>query len=235
MFDMHSHILFGVDDGAQKLTDSVALLKVMKSEGITDVMLTPHFYPQDTDIDEFLRIVYRNFAILKNITEKYNLPKIYLGCELLYFGGLGQSESLSKLCLNNSNYLLLELTDNIINDKLFSDLSALMNQSGIIPVIAHIERYCKAKNYKKLINFIVSNNLPVQVNASSFLVRFFRRPIKMLIKQNIPIILGTDSHSVDTRPPRMLEALKYIEKKYGAEYMKQLLKTSEIMKKKIIG
>lgn len=234
MFDIHSHILFGVDDGAKTLNDSIALLKAMKNQGITHVMATPHFYPQDTDIDDFFSAVNTSYAQLKSATEKMKLPKIYLGCELLYFSGIGQSESVSRLCLNKSNYLLLELTDNVIGENLFTDLSALMNQYGIIPLIAHIERYCKAKNYKKLLAFVVANKLPVQVNASSLLMKFFRKYINKLIKHNIPIILGTDAHSLDTRPPMMTEALRYIEKKYGTDYKRRLIKNSDVIFRKII-
>lgn len=234
LFDIHSHILFGVDDGAETLKDSIALLEKMWDEGLTCVMATPHFYPQDTDIVDFLTAVNKNFNILKKAIGDKNLPKLYAGCELLYFPGLGQSTSIGKLCLNNSNYLLLELTDNCINERLFADITALMKQSGIIPIIAHIERYCKAKNYKKLLSFVVQAGVPVQVNASSFLMKFFRRPIKKLIKLNIPIILGTDTHSIDTRPPKFSEALEYIEKKFGSDFKKQLLKNGDAMMRKII-
>lgn len=235
MFDIHSHILFGVDDGPKNIKESIDLLKMMKKEGINKVMATPHFYPQDTNISEFLQAVNRNFKILKNTAEKYGLPQLYLGCELLYFSGIGQSTSLDCLCLNDSHYLLLELTDNCINDRLFSDINLLMKQAGIIPIIAHIERYCKAKNFKKLLEFVVENNIPVQVNAASFTMFFFRRAIKKLIKYEIPIILGTDSHSVDVRPPRLIEALECIEKKYGKEYKEQILRNNEMIMKKIIG
>ncbi len=235
MLDIHSHILFGVDDGAKSLEDSIALLNIMKNEDINKIIATPHFYPQDTNIDDFLNLVRKNFKTLKTVALRKGLPDVYLGCELLYFVGMGQSTSLSKLCLNNSNYLLLELTDNCINEKLFSDISALMNQSGIIPIIAHIERYSRAKNFKKLLSFTAENKIPVQINATSFLMRIFKSPIKKIIKSNLTVILGSDTHSVDVRPPRYREALSFIEKKYGTEFKTKLLHTSKYFENKIIG
>ncbi len=234
MFDIHSHIIFGVDDGPKSLTESIHLIKTMKNEGITKIMATPHFYPQDTDLSSFLQIVNKNLKILQIEAKKNNLPDIYFGCELLYFSGLGQSTSLGSLCLNHSNYLLLELTDNCINDRLFSDIQSLIKQSGIIPIIAHIERYCKAKNFNKLITFVAQNNIPIQVNAASFSMLFFRRAIKKIIRHNIPIILGTDSHSVDLRPPKLKESLQIIEKKFGTEFKEQILRNNEKIMKKII-
>lgn len=235
MFDIHSHILFGVDDGAQTPEESVELLKKMQNENIDYVMATPHFYPQDTNLDDFLKVTRKNFTMLKKFAEKNHLPKIYLGCELLYFNGLGQSTSLNNLCLNNSEYLLLELTDGCINERLFSDISWLTSHSRITPIIAHIERYYRAKNFKKLIEFVVKEKIPVQINAASFLFRLFKRPIKKLIKSGALIVLGTDTHSIDMRPPRMTEALEYIEKKFGKDFKETLLKNSEFFKSKIIG
>ena len=107
LFDIHSHILFGVDDGPKNIKESLNLLEAMKNDGITKIMATPHFYPQDTDLSDFQKIVKQNFKILRTLAVQNNLPEIYLGCELLYFSGIGQSTSLGSLCLNNSNYLLL--------------------------------------------------------------------------------------------------------------------------------
>ena len=207
----------------------------MKNDGITKIMATPHFYPQDTDLSDFQKIVKQNFKILRTLAVQNNLPEIYLGCELLYFSGIGQSTSLGSLCLNNSNYLLLELTDNCINDRLFTDIKALIKHSGIVPIIAHIERYCKAKNFKMLLQFVSQNNIPIQVNAASFSMFFFRRAIKKIIKYKIPIILGTDSHSVDMRPPKLQEALQIIEKKYGVELKEQILSNNKKYMKKIVS
>ena len=234
MFDIHSHILPAIDDGAKDLNESIELLKMMKNDGITSVMATPHFYPQDTGLSEFLNESTLAFKRLKAKTANTNLPKIYLGCEMLYFDGVGNSTSLKSLCLNNSNFLLLELTDHAINDRLFENITALMKQSGIIPIIAHIERYCKAKNYKKFINFILENKIPIQLNAASFFVPVFKRPLKKLLKSGAFIVIGTDTHSVDTRPPKMTEALMYIEKKYGLEYKIRIMKSSELLFKKIV-
>ena len=234
MFDIHSHILPAIDDGAKDIDESLKLLKMMKNDGITTVLATPHFYPQDTGLEDFLSASITAFNKLKKHTANTDLPQIYLGCEILYFDGLGNSSSLRKLCLNKSNFLLLELTDYSINDRLFENLTALMKQNGIIPIIAHIERYCKAKNFKKLINFVIENKIPIQLNTASFFMRFFRRPLKKLLNSKAFIVLGTDTHSPDLRPPRLTDALNYIEKKYGEECKKRLIKSSELLLKKIV-
>lgn len=44
MTDIHSHILFGVDDGSDSVEESILILKKLKSVGFDKVILTPHFY-----------------------------------------------------------------------------------------------------------------------------------------------------------------------------------------------
>lgn len=47
MKDLHSHILYGIDDGAKTIDEAIEILKKAEKEGITDIVLTPH-YIKDT-------------------------------------------------------------------------------------------------------------------------------------------------------------------------------------------
>ena len=42
MVDIHSHIVFGVDDGARTIEDSLAMLELAAASGTTDIVATPH-------------------------------------------------------------------------------------------------------------------------------------------------------------------------------------------------
>ena len=43
MIDLHSHILFGIDDGSESLEESIKILETAKNNGVTDIVLTPHY------------------------------------------------------------------------------------------------------------------------------------------------------------------------------------------------
>ena len=43
MIDIHNHGLYGVDDGADSLKESLAMLRYAEKQGITDVIFTPHY------------------------------------------------------------------------------------------------------------------------------------------------------------------------------------------------
>ena len=53
-FDIHSHILPEVDDGATDIDNAVQLLEMAKENGISDILATPHFYPSEDSLEAFL-------------------------------------------------------------------------------------------------------------------------------------------------------------------------------------
>ncbi len=227
LFDLHSHILPEIDDGAKDMEESIQILKLMKEQGITDVIATPHFYPAEDNLDEFINATSSAYKDLKKQMVEKAFPNIYLGCELLYFSGISTSDAVYKFCLNNTKFLLIEFTDDCINESMFKDVLNLRDGLGIEPIIAHVERYCGAKKYKKFIKFLVAHKIPVQINADSVITPLFRRIIKKLLKAPLFCVIASDAHSVVQRPPKIKEALEHITKLYGEDYTSRLLSNSE--------
>ena len=233
IFDIHSHILPAVDDGAKTIEDSLLILAAMHRQGITDVIATPHFYPHHDNLEDYIKKTQSAFSELKNAIEDQNSPNIYLGCEILYYSGISKVSSLESFTINNSNYLLLELNPYIINKTLFNELLYLMQERGIIPIIAHVERYYKARSYKLLLEFIKENNILTQINASSFFVKRYNNVLEKLFSLDLVTYIATDSHSLEQRPPLMRRALEIISVKYGEETKLKLLKNADNLFKEI--
>lgn len=232
-FDIHSHILPGIDDGAKDITESAELINFMKKEGITEVIATPHFYPNEMSLGDFLE--HRNNAyetLCSNLDG--DIPRIYIGCEILYFKRMGASRELEELSLNNSKYILLELSDVHIDKYLFEDF-ALFAENGIVPIIAHIERYHKSRNFKKLLEEIKCRNYPVQINSSSLLQKKYRRAIKKVFKSGLFCVIATDTHSPKKRPPIIKSALQALRDDYGERIYHKVLRNNQILYKEITG
>mgnify|MGYP000010861118 FL=1 len=235
LLDIHSHILPAVDDGAFDISESLMLLEAMRLQGITDVIATPHFYPLDDNFNEYKERISNAYNLLLKETENKNLPRIFVGSEVLYYRYIGTSETVYELCLNRSQYLLLELTDECICKEFFDDIDNLVNKQRIIPIIAHLERYRNARNYKKLLKYIKENGILAQINASSLFSQSSRRATERLIKGGLVNFIATDAHSMKSRPPMMKPALEYISENIGAEYAGGFIRNSQILLEKITG
>ena len=206
---------------------------MMKNQGITDVIATPHFYADSDGLEEYKAKVTNAYNMLNSAIADTDLPKIYLGSEVLYYRYIGKSDSAYNFCLNNSDYLLLELSDNSIGAELFEDISDLSSNLGISPIIAHLERYYKYPAYKNLLKFIAENGILAQVNASSLFTPGYSKIAEKLIKNRLVNFIGTDAHSPDKRPPMMKQALRVISEKFGSEYASGFIRNSQTLLERI--
>ncbi len=226
MLDIHSHILPAVDDGAQNTEESLAILKAMYKQGIHNVVATPHFYPHRDSLEDFENRRSNAFTILKSIKET-EIPNIYLGCEILYYSGISRVSALKNFTLNGSEYILLELNPYLLNKTLFGEILYIIYERNLIPIIAHIERYYKARGYKDLLRFVKENKILTQLNATSFLSKKYEKTLDTLFRNGIPTFIATDSHSMEMRPPLLKHAFKIIENEYGTEVKQKLLKNAD--------
>lgn len=224
--DIHSHILYDIDDGAKDLEASLLLLKELKNQNVTDVIITPHFYPLSNTLDDFLSKRQTRFDKLLSLTKQNALPNIYLGCEILYYSGISNASCLEKFTLSGSKYILLEADYGLLN-KHFEYEILKLKESGFIPIIAHIERYHKANGYKKFLKFAKENHILLQVNATSFCAKHYARTLKKLVKEDLIGFIASDTHSITTRPPMIRDALSKISQLYGETYMQKLISRSQ--------
>ena len=110
MTDVHSHILFNIDDGSYSIEESIILLKELKSIGFTNVILTPH-YIKGSEYSANNQIKLERFTELKEEIKKQNIEiNIYLGNEIFVCNNILELlEREEIVSLNNTKYLLIEL------------------------------------------------------------------------------------------------------------------------------
>lgn len=220
MIDFHSHILPGIDDGSRSVEESIALLTQMREQGITTVVATPHFYADEQSVEMFLQ---RRTAAYDRLSVEYTdaLPQILLGAEVLYYNGISRLEGLEKLCIENTRVLLLELPFARWSSTVVHEVLEIANTMNIIVVLAHIERY---ERYQRsgVFDELYRNGIIMQVNASYFADRSTRRRALRQLRDGQIHLLGSDSHGIQNRPPRMNEAVEWIGKKYGVGILEEL-------------
>ena len=112
MIDFHTHILPHMDDGSQSLEQAREMIKREQAEGIQDIIATPHFYADRVGMDSFLSYREKSMQAVQKMMEKEmweRPPRIYGGAEVYYFPGIGRASEISKLCVEGTSLLLLEL------------------------------------------------------------------------------------------------------------------------------
>ena len=233
MIDIHSHVIFGVDDGAKTLEDSLALLKESKKQGVDCVYATPHFYTMDSDIETYKEKVNKNFNELKSNAQGEEYPEIYLGCELHYFRGIHKSQNLRDFALEGTDFILIELDHTEFTKKILDDIEDIPWYSGLKPILAHIERYSKCKGFDKLLKLIDHENIFSQITANSLFDNDYHKKTAIkLLKKGYVDFIASDMHNIKKRPPKMELAYKSLQKEIGVNKAEQFFSNSQnIMKK----
>lgn len=217
MVDFHSHILPKIDDGSRSVQESLELLKMLSEQGVETVVATPHFFADRESVDDFL--LRRQVAYKELCSElPQGMPKIVLGAEVKYYSGISRMENLRKLCIGDSNLLLLEMPMSKWTEYTLKELFELSSSRGITLVLAHIERYMSLQS-SDVLDRLLDSGILMQVNATFFTeLRTRRRALSMLRRNNIHF-LGSDCHRIPTRPPYIGDAVSAIEKKMGKEFV----------------
>lgn len=206
MKDIHNHLMFDIDDGSKSFEDSVNILKKMRSQNITDIVLTPH-YIIGTKYNCNNKEKQKKLELLQKTTD----IKLYLGNEVFLDNGIEEHiKSGDIMTINNSRYLLLEFP---LNKNLEFGIEMVDNliKKGYVPIIAHPERY----HYFELkdLEYLINTGCLLQGNITSLIEKYgkeARQNLEMLIKKHMIHLLGTDTHRNMNDLEQCYEKLKKI-------------------------
>lgn len=219
MIDLHTHILPGIDDGAKNAEQSIALIDLLLAQSVDEIALTPHFNPESTPMGEFLQ---KREAAFLRLQKELGDRKValYPASETRYSHVLLNYTDLTPICIENTRHLLLELPfSSTFEKKMFTDIGRLVDEHGITPIIAHIDRYIPVHKDTSVIRMLRECGCKIQLNCDC-LTGFFSRGFAMkLLKKGLIDVLGTDCHNTTTRVPVMREALNRITSQLGEDYV----------------
>lgn len=228
--DFHSHILPGIDDGSASLEESLEMLRQMSRQGISRVVATPHFYGHQ---DSPRRFVARRQEAFRRLTEAVRehpeLPEIRLGAEVYYFPGISECEELELLKLEGTPYILVEMPMAKWTDSMYRDLQGIREKQGLIPIVAHVDRYIAPFRTHGIPERLAKLPVLVQANASFFIARSTRSMALRMLKAGQIQLLGSDCHNLDSRAPRLGEAAEVIRSRLGREALDAVLETEALI------
>lgn len=199
MIDLHTHILPCVDDGSDSIKTSLSMLREEARQGVTTVVMTPHFYASENSPQTFLERRRRAWRQLSPYLWP-ELPEVRLGAEVQYFEGICTVEDIRHLRIEGSNILLLEMPFCHWPDRVVEDVLELNQWDGIQIVLAHIERYM-AMQRKDIWKYLRERGILMQSNVSFFESWKTRHKAMTMLANGEIHFLGTDCHNMKARRP----------------------------------
>jgi protein-tyrosine phosphatase len=225
LIDIHSHVLYGVDDGAATLEESVAMVRMAAESGTTDLVATPHAN---------LRYWYDPAVVRERLAEiaaaSGDAVRLYAGCDfhLSYDNIQDAIENPRKYTINQKCYLLVEFSDLQIFRNT-PEIFARLQDAGMVPVITHPERNSLLRQRLEQMEAWVGAGARIQITAQSLTGTFGRRAQEFcgrLLDRSLVHFVASDAHDVEHRPPKLDTAFVWLEKKYGRPLAEALCVTN---------
>lgn len=224
IFDIHCHIVPGVDDGAADVEETRKLLQMEYDQGVRNIILTPHFRFQmfETPLEK----VQRQFELAEGIAAEISPDlHLYLGCEFhanMEMIPMLRGKKISTMA--GSRYVLVEFSHSSEPSYIRERLSAMLS-GGYKPIVAHIERYEATRTDLNFVEELVDMGAYMQINADSIIGKdgfFTKRYCMKLMKNELVQFVGSDCHDSRKRISRIGEAYQAVLKKEGRAYAEQL-------------
>lgn len=224
--DVHCHILPGVDDGSPGFDVTKAMLEMAYADGIRKIIFTPHIRRPWIDNVSQER---RQFAFDKAAAIAHEIGndlEVYLGCEFYFSHEVVESRPELIKPINGTDYVLVEFSTGVHFNDMISALHDLLDL-GYLPIIAHIERFaCLVKDVQR-VEHLNAMGMVLQTNASTITNphdKEIKNFMKYVLDNHLIKLVGTDSHDLENRVPKMSDAYVIVSKKFGQVYANKIFK-----------
>jgi protein-tyrosine phosphatase len=227
MFDLHCHILPGLDDGAADLSVSIEMAKAFVADGVSVVACTSHILPglyhnsgpqlrqATADLQQVLD---REGITLKLVTGADNHITPSFVTEL---------RSGHLLSLADTRYVLVEPPHHVVPPRM-EDLFFSLLVAGFVPILTHPERLTWIESHYETVQRLAQAGIWMQLTAGSLSGAFGRMPrywSERMLDEGIVHVLATDAHDVDRRPPNLGQGREFAAKRVGEAEAERLVVT----------
>lgn len=219
------HVVHDIDDGAENIDESLQMLKLVASQGVTDVFCTSHNGYSKKDGERYLA----QLSYLKNVAEEAGIDiRLHKGsealCEYEYMDDIIHGLDTGAFStLGDTQYVLTELHPDTMPSEALMIIKSLTSH-GYKPIIAHMER-----NYNithMMVRLMIQSGALIQVNTYSFVdetTADISNRARSLLHNKCVHFIGSDAHGINRRAPKIDTGVKYIMENADKDYALQVI------------
>jgi protein-tyrosine phosphatase len=217
--DIHHHLIYGVDDGAETFEGTQKMIRQAVENQVHAIITTPHIVPGQAPFD------FEKYKAHLEETRQYLAAEnidltLYTGSEVLYTPSTAYQLSERRVpTLAGTRFLLVEFSPDDTFDYLLK-AGLTIAEMGYIPVYAHVERYECLKKPDQIQRLRDETEGLIQVNANTVIRKhsFFRqRFINRISDDELVDFIGTDCHDLPGRDNHMADAFDWLFSHYGED------------------
>ncbi|MTI12910.1 tyrosine-protein phosphatase [Sansalvadorimonas verongulae] len=230
MIDIHNHIIPGIDDGAQTIEDSLALLQLATDNGITHLVCTPHMHPGR--FNNTTDTIKPAFETLQQAAREHNLPiQLAMAAEVRISDEFMIQLKRDKVPFlgrwEDKTVVLLEMPHDRIPMGI-ENLLSWLDRQNIRALIAHPERNKEMMRKPELAHSLAKRGALFQLTAASVAGGFGQKALQTaqwFLENELAFCVASDAHNVTHRPPAMKAAYEAL----GAELGELLCVTNPLL------
>lgn len=224
--DIHQHLIWGMDDGADSRETMFSMLREAYRQGIKTVVATSHARPgfQPFDMEYYTERLAEAQDFCR--TEALEL-QVLQGAEIAWTYQVPMALRQGKVpTIGGTDYVLLELWRNV-SWQAAADAADQLIRAGYCPVLAHPERYLAfLLSPKKALRFRNETGVLLQVNANTILNPrnyWEQRFTEYLLQEGGMDAVASDAHNCVNRPVNMEAAYQRLVHYTDAAYAQKLV------------
>jgi len=220
VIDIHSHVIFDIDDGSKDLEESLKMMSDAEKAGVKTIIATPHFREHVLSPDK----TFENLQILKEKSRDLGVD-IRIGFEIILHPMLLQGEDIiEKHTIEGTRFILIEFPFTGFFNQSFTLLTKLQFRK-LKPIIAHPERIEAFYKNRDIIVDLKGKGCLLQVNAGSIVGYYGERArtfAKCIIKSRMADFVASDAHKPQYYLPMYKSAFSKVIKWTDNEYAEKL-------------
>lgn len=228
--DLHTHVLPGVDDGAQDLEQALQMLANAAASDVEFLALTPHCNTPQVPLEVLLPVIENRFRTLQEAASGIPVT-LALGAELRVTQELPALLRTGNIpTINGSRYLLTEFPMDFEAD-LFPEVLDAIQNCGYVPLVAHPERYAAVCRQPEIVAQWLDMGCHLQLTGGSILGAYgkhVQQAAAFLLRNDYVACVASDAHGTHSRTNYLMDVYDHLTVRCSRQYAKCLMHTNPL-------